>query len=71
MKNNQTKYALIEAVRQKHLSVMKSCEVNLDIYNNSVGIGEHGDLVSTAEDIIQKWVEAKEMVEACHELLEA
>lgn len=59
----------LAAVRDKHLAHMKACKTNLEVYNSPVGIGEHGDLVSTVEDLVGKYVSSKEMVQACDELL--
>ena len=43
------KEKLLKAVRAKHLAVMEEALVNIEVYNNAVGIGEHPDLVEAVE----------------------
>ena len=43
--------------------------VNIEVYENSVGIGEHPDLVEAVEAQVDKYVHALEMVEGVNGIL--
>ena len=60
---------ILNAVRAKHLALMEEALVNIDVYNNSVGIGEHPDLVEAVESQVDKYVHALEMVEGVDKVL--
>ncbi len=60
---------LLKAVRSKHQAKMEEALVNIDIYERSVGIGEHPDLVEAVETQVDKYVHALEMVEGVNMLL--
>jgi len=63
------KVKLLKAVRLKHEAVMEEALVNIEVYENSVGIGEHPDIVSAVEDQVDKYVHALEMVEGVDKIL--
>ena len=60
---------LLRAVRSKHQAKMEEALVNIDVYEHSVGIGEHPDLVEAVESQVDKYVHALEMVEGVNMLL--
>lgn len=60
---------LLKAVRSKHQAKMEEALVNIDVYERSVGIGEHPDLVEAVETQVDKYVHALEMVEGVNMLL--
>ena len=57
------------AVRAKHAAVMQEALINIEVYENSVGIGEHPDLVESVEAQVDKYVHALEMVEGVDKIL--
>ena len=65
------KEKLLKAVRAKHLAVMEEALVNIEVYNNAVGIGEHPDVVSAVEEQVSKYVHALEMVEGVDKILDS
>ena len=62
---------LLAAVRAKHLAVMEEALVNIEVYNNAVGIGEHADVVGAVEEQVSKYVHALEMVEGVDKILDS
>ena len=48
---------------------MEEALVNIDVYDHSVGIGEHPDLVQAVESQVDKYVHALEMVEGINSIL--
>ena len=60
---------LLLAVRSKHQAKMEEALVNIDVYEHSVGIGEHPDLVEAVESQVDKYVHALEIVEGCNMIL--
>ena len=60
---------LLRAVRSKHQAKMEEALVNIDVYEHSVGIGEHPDLVEAVESQVDKYVHALEIVEGCNMIL--
>ena len=60
---------LLRAVRSKHQAKMEEALVNIDVYERSVGIGEHPDIVEAVETQVDKYVHALEMVEGVNMLL--
>lgn len=60
---------LLKAVKAKHLAAMQAALVNIEVYENSVGIGEHPDLVGAVEDQVDKYVHALEVVEGVDKIL--
>ena len=63
------KEKLLKAVRAKHVAVMEEALVNIEVYNNAVGIGEHPDIVEAVEAQVDKYVHALEMVEGVDKIL--
>ena len=63
------KVKLLKAVKSKHQAVMEEALVNIEVYENSVGIGEHPDIVSSVEEQVDKYVHALEMVEGVDKIL--
>lgn len=63
------KVKLLKAVRLKHEAIMEEALVNIEVYENSVGIGEHPDIVSAVEEQVDKYVHALEMVEGVDKIL--
>ncbi len=63
------KEKLLRAVRAKHQAIMEEALVNIDVYDHSVGIGEHPDLVQAVESQVDKYVHALEMVEGINSIL--
>ena len=63
------KEKLLRAVRAKHQALMEEALVNIEVYDHSVGIGEHPDLVQAVESQVDKYVHALEMVEGVNSIL--
>ena len=63
------KEKLLRAVRAKHQAIMEEALVNIEVYDHSVGIGEHPDLVQAVESQVDKYVHALEMVEGVNSIL--
>ena len=63
------KEKLLRAVRAKHQAIMEEALVNIEVYDHSVGIGEHPDLVQAVETQVDKYVHALEMVEGVNSIL--
>ena len=63
------KKVLLRAVRSKHQAKMEEALVNIEVYEHSVGIGEHPDLVEAVEAQVDKYVHALEMVEGVNMML--
>ena len=63
------KEKLLRAVRSKHQAIMEEALVNIEVYDHSVGIGEHPDLVAAVESQVDKYVHALEMVEGVNSML--
>lgn len=64
------KQKLLSAVRAKHAAIMEEALVNIEVYDNAVGIGEHPDLVEAVEAQVDKYVHALEMVEGVDKILD-
>jgi len=60
---------LLRAVRSKHQALMEEALINIEVYEHSVGIGEHPDLVQAVESQVDKYVHALEIVEGCNSIL--
>ena len=63
------KEQLLRAVRAKHKAKMEEALANIAVYEKSVGIGEHPDLVEAVESQVDKYVHALEMVEGVNMIL--
>ena len=63
------KERLLKAVRAKHQALMEEALINIEVYERSVGIGEHPDLVHAVESQVDKYVHALEMVEGCNMII--
>jgi len=48
---------------------MEEALINIEVYEKSVGIGEHPDLVQAVESQVDKYVHALEMVEGVNSIL--
>jgi len=60
---------LLKAVKAKHQAAMEEALINSEVYEKSVGIGEHPDLVAAVESQVDKYVHALEMVEGVDRIL--
>ena len=63
------KERLLRAVRAKHQALMEEALINIEVYEQRVGIGEHPDLVQAVESQVDKYVHALEMVEGVNSML--
>ena len=63
------KEILLRAVRSKHQAKMEEALANIAVYEHSVGIGEHPDLVEAVETQVDKYVHALEIVEGVNSML--
>jgi hypothetical protein len=63
------KQELLEAVKAKHEAKALEARVNINVYERSVGIGEHPDLVGAVEDQVKTYAESMEIIDAVTELL--
>lgn len=63
------KEMLLRVVRSKNQAKMEEALANIEVYQNSVGIGEHPDLVEAVETQVEKYVHALEMVDAVNSIL--
>jgi hypothetical protein len=68
-KEKQMKEILLRAVRSKHQAKMEEALANIAVYEHSVGIGEHPDLVEAVETQVDKYVHALEIVEGVNSIL--
>ena len=60
---------LLRVVRAKHQALMEEALINIEVYEKSVGIGEHPDLVQAVESQVDKYVHTLEMVEGVNSML--
>lgn len=67
-----TKYSkILEALRAKYDAEVKAAEANLEIYlTNSVGIGEHRDMVAECDALVAQITDAKEKLTTVERLIE-
>jgi hypothetical protein len=63
------KEMLLRAVRLKNQAKMEEALANIEVYDHSVGIGEHPDLVEAVETQVEKYVHALEMVDGVNSIL--
>jgi len=63
------KEMLLRAVRLKNQAKMEEALANIEVYEHSVGIGEHPDLVEAVETQVEKYVHALEMVDGVNSIL--
>lgn len=63
------KEMLLRVVRSKNQAKMEEALANIEVYQNSVGIGEHPELVEAVETQVEKYVHALEMVDAVNSIL--
>ncbi len=63
------KEMLLRAVRLKNQAKMEEALANIEVYEHSVGIGEHPDLVEAVEAQVEKYVHALEMVDGVNSIL--
>lgn len=60
---------LLKALRLKHEAVMETALVNIEVYENAVGIGEHPDLIEAVESQVKLYVESAEIVDGIDRIL--
>jgi hypothetical protein len=54
---------ILQALRLKYEADIASAKANINVYlNNSVGIGEHPDIVAAVDSELQKMSHAKDML---------
>ena len=63
------KERILHALIKKHEAIMEESIINIDTYQNAVGIGEHPDIVEAVETQVKKYSEAKEMVDSITDIL--
>ena len=61
---------LLEAIKAKHEAKVLEARANINVYERSVGIGEHPDLVAAVEDQVKAYAESMEIIDAVSELLD-
>ena len=61
---------LLEAIKAKHEAKVLEARANINVYERSVGIGEHPDLVGSVEDQVKIYAESMEIIDAVTELLD-
>ena len=61
---------LLEAIKAKHEAKVLEARVNINVYERSVGIGEHPDLVGAVEEQVKIYAESMEIIDAVSELLD-
>lgn len=61
---------LLEAIKAKHEAKVLEARANINVYERSVGIGEHPDLVGAVEDQVRIYAESMEIIDAVTELLD-
>jgi hypothetical protein len=64
------KQELLEAIKAKHEAKVLQARANINVYERSVGIGEHPDLVGAVEDQVKIYAESMEIIDAVSELLD-
>ena len=64
------KQELLEAIKAKHEAKVLEARANINVYERSVGIGEHPDLVGAVEDQVRVYAESMEIIDAVTELLD-
>ena len=64
------KQELLEAIKAKHAAKVLEARANINVYERSVGIGEHPDLVGAVEDQVKIYAESMEIIDAVSELLD-
>ena len=61
----------LKALRLKYEAKVASAIINLDNYKqNSVGVAEHPDIISSMDSLIGEIAEAREKLEVVEELME-
>jgi len=61
----------LKALRLKYEAQVASAIINLDNYSqNSVGVAEHPDIVSSMDSLIGEIAEAREKLEVVEEIME-
>jgi len=61
----------LKALRLKYEAQVASAIINLDNYSqNSVGVAEHPDIVSSMDSLIGEIAEAREKLEVVEELMD-
>lgn len=68
MKTNMRALGVLSA---KYQAEMDAALVNIQVYENSVGIGEHPDIVSAVEEQVKRFAEAKELFDAINAIVDS
>lgn len=63
------KNKILNAIKAKHTALMEEALVNIEVYENAVGIGEHPDLVGAVEEQVEKYVHSQEIVDGVNHIL--
>lgn len=63
------KNKILNAIKTKHIALMEEALVNIEVYENAVGIGEHPDLVGAVEEQVEKYVHSQEIVDGIDHIL--
>ena len=71
MKTTRQGKNYVVALTKKYEAEMAEAEANLELYvTNLVAIGEHSDLLEEHDKWIEKWVNAKDKLEAVNKLFD-
>ena len=62
------KVKLLKAVKSKHQAVMEEALVNIEVYENSVGIGEHPQHIDEADKLVDTIAQNEEKLGVIHRL---
>ena len=60
---------LLNALRLKHEALMETALVNIQVYENAVGIGEHPDIIEAVESQVKQYTESSEIVDAIDQII--
>jgi len=60
---------LLQALRLKHEALMETALVNIEVYENAVGIGEHPDIIEAVESQVKQYVESAEIVDGIDRII--
>ncbi len=60
---------ILKAIQSKHAAAMAEALVNIEVYENAVGIGEHPDIVAAVEAQVEIYVHSQEIVEGIDHIL--
>ena len=60
---------LLKALRLKHEALMETALVNIEVYENAVGIGEHPEIIEAVESQVKQYVESAEIVDGIDRII--